>query len=90
MLSLDIAALAMVFGRYSVSGGRFIDAHGARALQHVLADLVEQAKALERQLMPAAARFTPPPAEAGSNIIPLPRRSAAPAPAWLTDGDPAA
>jgi len=71
MLSTDLHALATIIARYSVEGGRFFDSAACRALNHVLADLTDQARALERQVMPPAARFTPASAEAGGNIIPL-------------------
>jgi hypothetical protein len=90
MLSEDIHQLAATFARYSVQGGRFIEPAAARALYHVLADLAEQAAALERQVAPPAARVTPAAlAEAGGNVILLLRR-APPPPGWLHDGGPAA
>jgi hypothetical protein len=62
MLSEDLNALASTFNRYSVQGGRMFTAEAARALHYVLADLADQAAALERQVAgPAGA--SPPPAE---------------------------
>jgi hypothetical protein len=50
MLSDDLNALAITFGRYCVQGGRMFTAEAARALHYVLADLADQAAALERQV----------------------------------------
>jgi len=50
MLSEDLNALAITFGRYCVQGGRMFTAEAARALHYVLADLADQAAALERQV----------------------------------------
>jgi hypothetical protein len=91
MLSTDLAALATTMARYSVQGGRFIDPAACRALHHVLADLTDQARALERQVLPPAARFTPASAEAGGNVIPLNTATARRTPApWHPDGGTAA
>jgi hypothetical protein len=49
VLSEDLNALAFHFGRYSLQGGRVFTAGEARALHYVLADLAEQAAALEQQ-----------------------------------------
>jgi hypothetical protein len=62
MLSEDLNALAITFGRYCVQGGRVFTAEAARALHYVLADLADQAAALERQVA-GPARPALPPAE---------------------------
>jgi hypothetical protein len=50
MLSEDLNALAIAFGRYCVQGGRMFTAEAARAVHYVLADLADQAAALEQQV----------------------------------------
>jgi hypothetical protein len=50
MLSEDLKRLAIHFGRYFLQGGRVFNADEARALHHVLADLADQAAALEQQV----------------------------------------
>jgi len=50
MLSEDLNALAFHFGRYAEQGGRMFTAEAARALHYVLADLADQAAALEQQV----------------------------------------
>jgi hypothetical protein len=62
MLSEDLNRLAFHFGRYSEQGGRVFTADEVRTLQYVLADLAEQAAALEQQVAclgrPPAVRWT--------------------------------
>jgi hypothetical protein len=50
MLSNGLNALAAAFAQYSVQGGHMLSAESARALHYVLADLAEQAAALEQQV----------------------------------------
>jgi hypothetical protein len=50
MLSEDLNRWAIHFGRYSLQGGRSFSADETRALHYVLADLAEQAAALEQQV----------------------------------------
>jgi hypothetical protein len=57
MLSEDLRRLAIHFSLYSVQGGRSFSADETRALHYVLADLAEQAAALEQQ---AACQGRPP------------------------------
>jgi hypothetical protein len=50
MLSEDLNRLAFHFRRYSEQGGRVFTADEVRTLHYVLADLAEQAAALEQQV----------------------------------------
>jgi hypothetical protein len=50
MLSEDLNALAFHFRRYSEQGGRVFTASEVQALHYALADLAEQAAALEQQV----------------------------------------